>query len=190
MSETSVSTGKFPNELVRFSYVVLTEAKLASPQATEKVFGMAVLVPKKNKNTLKALNAAIEAAIELGPEKVKGWKANKKPLKLPIRDGGEEKPDVEAYSTCMFFNASKKERFGRPGVVDRGLNPIMDLNEVKSGDWGNVSVNFYPFGVGGNFGVAVGLNHVQKVRDGEALGSQTSIADEFDEVEFEDDDIL
>lgn len=177
-SETKVSTP----ELVRFSYVNLQEPKLA-PGATEPKFGMSVIIPKSAKKTIKAIKAAIEAAIEVGTEKFgKSFKAKK----LPLRDGDEEREDA-AYADSFFLNANAKNR---PGMVDRKVQPILDPEEIKSGDWGNVSLNFYPFNVNGNSGVAVGLNHVQKVKDGEPLGSVTNAADEFDEVEFDDNDIM
>lgn len=177
-SKTKVSTP----ELCRFSYVNLETAKCA-PGSTEAKFGMSVIIPKSNKKTLKLIEAAIEAAIEVGKEKHgKSFKAKK----LPLRDGDVERED-EAYANSFFLNANSKNR---PGMVDKKVQPILDLKEIKSGDWGNVSLNFYPFNVNGNSGIAVGLNHVQKVKDGEPLGSQTNAADEFDEIEFEDDDII
>jgi hypothetical protein len=177
-NETKVSTP----ELCRFSYVNLAEPKLA-PGATEPKYGLSLIIPKSNKKTLKLINAAIEAAAEVGKEKFgKSFKAKK----LPLRDGDEEREDA-AYADSFFLNANAKNR---PGLVDRKVQPILDPTEIKSGDWGNVSLNFYPFNVNGNSGVAVGLNHVQKVKDGEPLGSVTNAADEFDEVEFDEDDIL
>lgn len=177
-TETKVSTP----ELVRFSYVNLEVAKCA-PGSTEAKFGMSVIIPKSAKKTIKAIKAAIEAAIEVGKTKHgTGFKAKK----LPLRDGDEEREDA-AYANSFFLNANSKNR---PGMVDKKVQPILDLKEIKSGDWGNVSLNFYPFNVNGNSGIAVGLNHVQKVKDGEPLGSQTNAADEFDEIEFEEDDII
>lgn len=174
-TKTKVSTP----EIVRFSYVNLKEANLA-PGATEPKYGMSVIIPKTNKKTLRLIEDAIEAAAELGKEKFgKSFKAKK----LPLRDGDVEREDA-AYAGSFFLNANAKNR---PGMVDRKVQPILDLDEIKSGDWGNVSLNFYPFNVNGNSGVAVGLNHVQKVKDGEPLGAVTNAADEFDEVDFDDD---
>lgn len=179
MSDTKVSTP----ELVRFSYVNLEVAKCA-PGSTEAKFGMSVIIPKSNKKTLKALGVAIKAAVELGKQKHGKVFENEKKLKFPLRDGDDERED-EAYKDSFFLNANAKNR---PGMVDRKVQPILDPKEIKSGDWGNVSLNFYPFSVNGNSGIAVGLNHVQKVKDGEPLGSQTNASDEFEEVEFDDDE--
>lgn len=175
MSETKVSTP----ELVRFSYVNLVEPKMA-PGATEAKFGMSVIIPKDAKKTIKAIKDAITAAEAAGVEKFGSkWKAKK----LPLRDGDEEREDA-AYADSYFLNANSKNR---PGMVDRKVQPILDPTEIKSGDWGNVSLNFYPFNVNGNAGIAVGLNHVQKVKDGEPLGAVTSASEDFEEIDFDDD---
>lgn len=169
-------------ELVRFSYVNLENPKLA-PGATEPRFGMSVIIPKKNKKTIAAIKACIAAAEELGKDKHgKSWKAKK----MPLRDGDEEREDA-AYADSYFFNANAKNR---PGLVDKNVQPILDPKEIKSGDWGCVSLNFYPFNVNGNSGVAVGLNHVQKVKDGEPLGSVSNAEDDFEKFEDDQDDIM
>ena len=42
-----------------------------------------------------------------------------------------------------------------------------------------ISVNFYAFNSNGNRGIACGLGNIQKVRDGEPLGGESSAADDF-----------
>jgi hypothetical protein len=179
MSETKVSTP----EICRFSYVNLDSPKLA-PGATEPKYGLSLIIPKSNKKTLKAIDLAVKAAIEQGKQKFGKLFDNPKKIKLPLRDSDEDRPDDAAYEGSFFLNANSKNR---PGLVDKKVQPILDPTEIKSGDWGNVSLNFYPFSVNGNVGIAVGLNHVQKVKDGEPLGSVTNASDEFEEIEFDDD---
>lgn len=181
-NSTKVSTGKVdPKALVRFSYVNLKEAK-AAPGSTRPTFGMSVIVPKTHKKIIRALEDAITAAEQVGRDKFgKSWKAKK----TPLRDGDKEREDA-AYADSIFFNANSTNR---PGMVDKNVQIITDLDEIKSGDWGHVSLNFYPFNVNGNQGIAVGLNHVQKCKDGEPLGGgRTKAEDEFDEIEFEDEE--
>ena len=178
MSETKVVT----KELVRFSYVSLIEAKLA-PGATEAKFGMSIIIPKSAKKTLKAIEEAVAAAEKQGEEKHGAkWKATKK-KKLPLRDGDEERDDA-AYQDAYLINANNKNR---PGIVDKSVNPILDLTEVKSGDWGNVSLTFFPYNVSGSMGVGCALNHVQKIKDGEPLGNVTKAEDDFAKFDDEDD---
>ena len=181
-TETKVTT----KELVRFSYVDLIEAKLA-PGATEAKFKMSIIVPKSAKKTLKQLEDGINAAIELGESKFGDkWGTKRNTFKLPLRDGDDERPGDAGYANSMFFNASNKTR---PGVFNAKVQPILDLQEVVSGDWGMVCVTFFPYNVSGAQGVGAALNLVQKVKNGEPLGSGVKASDEFeelDEADFDD----
>ena len=76
----------------------------------------------------------------------------------------------------------------RDRIVDKAVKPILDRNEVYSGCYARVSLNFYAFNSNGNKGVACGLGNIQKIRDGEPLGSRTTAADDFTTIE--DDDFL
>ena len=84
----------------------------------------------------------------------------------------------------MFLNATSKDA---PQIVDRKVQPILDPMDCGSGDYANVSVNFYGFSASGNRGIAAGLGNIQKVRTGERLAGKTSAASDFDEIEGEDD---
>lgn len=177
MNETKVVTGK-----VRFSYAHVFEPS-AAQEGQEKKYSVAVLVPKKDKKTLAKIETAIAAALEAGKGKF-GGKIPKK-WKHPLRDGDEEKEDDEAYAGMMFFNASDKKK---PGLVDEDLNEIIDKADFYSGCYGRVSVNFFAFNTAGNQGVAVGLNNIQKLEDGEPLGALVSSA--ADDFGSDDDDLL
>ena len=88
-----------------------------------------------------------------------------------------------------FLNATSNQK---PGIVDKDLNEILDPDEVYSGCWGRVSLNFYPFDVSGNRGVGVGLNNVQKLKDGERLGgarasAESDFGDDFEDYDEDDD---
>ena len=73
--------------------------------------------------------------------KSKKWGGRIPPnLKLPLRDGDIDRPDDENYAGHMFFNAASKDA---PQIVDRKVQPILDPMECGSGDYCNVSVNFY-----------------------------------------------
>ena len=105
-----------------------------------------------------------------------------------MRDGDAERPDDEAFSGCYFLNANANRA---PGIVDLARNPILDREEVYSGCYCRFSVNFYPFSASGNNGVAVGLNNVQKVADGERLAGGSRAEDDFNDNYTGDlDDIL
>lgn len=179
---TKVVTGK-----VRFSYLNVFTPK-ADDDGNEK-YGVSLLIPKKDKETLAKITKAIDAAIEIGKGKLGGktGKVVKSTLKLPLRDGDEERPDDEAYEGMMFMNANCKQK---PGLVDRDRNPILDSTELYSGCWGRASVNFFAFD-GKQKGIACGLNNLQKLADGEPLGGRSNAEDDFaDDVGDEDDDLL
>lgn len=147
-------------------------------------YSVSVLIPKDDKETVKAINDAVDAAIEEGIAKFGGKKPNKAAIKLPIRDGDTERED-EAYAGHWFINANSKTA---PQIVDKAVKPILDRDEVYSGCYARVSLNFYAFNSNGNKGIACGLGNIQKIRDGESLGGRSSATDDFS-IE-EDDDFL
>ncbi len=146
-------------------------------------YSVSVLIPKSDTETVNAINAAIDAAIEEGIHKFGGKKPNRAALKTPLRDGDTERDD-EAYKGHFFVNANSNTP---PQIVDRQVRPIMDRNEVYSGCYARVALNFYAFNSNGNRGIACGLGNIQKVRDGEPLGGRTNAADDFAAL---DDDFL
>ena len=167
---TNVTTGK-----VRLSYVHVFEPSAVNDGEEEK-YSLSILIPKKDKVTIAKIEAAVKAAAEQGKTSKFGGKipAN---LKTPLRDGDTEKEDDEAYKGMMFLNASSKRK---PKVVDVNIDEIIDKDEVYSGVYGRVSLNFYPYDAKGNRGIAAGLNNVQKLEDGERLGGgASSAADDF-----------
>ena len=181
---TKVITGK-----VRFSYVNIFRSRAFQPGQDEK-YSICLLIPKRDKETVKKIRAAMEAAIKQGiSEKWNGKKpAN---LKLPLRDGDDERAEeAEEYEGMYFLNANSNEK---PGIIDQYKNEILDPSEVYSGCWGRASINFFPFNSNGNYGVAVGLNNIQKLGDDDHLGgARTSAEEDFDDdfPDTEDDEDL
>ena len=125
-----------------------------------------MLIPKDDTEIINAINAAVDAAIEEGIAKFGGKKPNKATIKLPLKDGDVERDDADY----------------------KAVKPILDRDEVYSGCYAKVSLNFYAFNSNGNRGVACGLGNIQKIRDSEYLGGRTSATDDFSTVE--DDDFL
>jgi hypothetical protein len=169
MSTTKLVTGK-----VRLSYVNIFEPSSIS-EDQEKKYNVSIIIPKSDKVGVEKAKAAIAAALKAGEVKFGG----KIPAvyKNPLRDGDAERPDDPAYAASFFINANS---FKKPAVVDADINPVLDKEEVYSGCYGRVVVNFYAFNVSGNKGVAAGLNSVQKLADGDRLGGDVSNpADDF-----------
>lgn len=173
---TKVITGK-----VRFSFCNIWEPK--SINGGDEKYSVSLIVPKDDKKTIAAINAAIETAKKEGVSKFGGKvPAN---LKLPLRDGSADRPEDEAYANSYFINANSTTK---PGVVDKNLQPILDTTEVYSGCYGRASITFYAFNQNGNKGIACGLQHIQKLADGEPLSGRSRPEDDFNTIE--DDDFL
>ncbi|MCI6921466.1 MAG: DUF2815 family protein [Lachnospiraceae bacterium] len=164
----------------RLSYAHIWEPD--SVNGSEPKYSVSCIIDKDDKDTI----TKIQKAIELAKEEGKGKWGGKIPanLKTPLRDGDIDRPEDEAYAGCMFLNANSRQA---PQVVDKKVQPVLDQSEVYSGCYGRVSVTFYAYNSNGNKGVAAGLGNVQKLKDGEPLGSRVNAKDEFDAVEAEDD---
>ena len=173
MSTAKKATTKVVTGIVRLSYANVWEP--ASINGSKPKYSVSLIIPKSDSKTIADINAAIDAAIQEGAAKFGGKIPNKAALKLPLRDGDIERDD-EAYKGSYFVNANSTTA---PEVVDRSLQRILDRNEVYSGCYARVSINFYAFNSNGNRGIACGLGNIQKVRDGEPLGGKTSAADDF-----------
>lgn len=184
--ETNVST-KVVTGKVRFSYAHVFEP-VAMAEGQEAKYQVSLIIPKSDLKTLGAIEKAIEAAKVVGKDKISKNGKLIPGLKLPLRDGDEERPDNPEYADAMFVNCSSKIK---PGIVDRDLNPIMSQEEFYSGCYGRASINFYAFNNAGNRGIACGLNNLQKLADGEPLaGGSTAEADFGGDNAYVDEDPL
>lgn len=176
---TKVITGK-----VRFSYVNIFKSR-AYKDGQDAKYSVCLLIPKEDKATIKKIKAAIDEAVQEGIASKWG---GKKPanLKLPLRDGDDERADeAPEYEGMYFLNANSSQK---PGIVDKDLNEILDPDEVYSGCWGRASINFYAFNTNGNKGVGVGLNNIQKLKDDTRLGAARASAESDFGDGFEDDE--
>src|SRR5690606_18305495 len=154
MTITNQST-KVITGTVRLSYVHVFEPHAID--GGEEKYSCSILIPKSDKETIRKIKEAVEAAKELGKS---SW-GGKVPanVKLPLRDGDEERPDDEAYAGHYFLNASSKNKpgiakpMGKDGTGKTKFQEITDSTEVYSGCYARVSLNLYPFNVSGNKGV-------------------------------------
>lgn len=179
--DTKVVTGR-----ARLSYVHVFEPH-AIEDGQDPKYSVCLLIPKTDKETLRKIKAAVEAAKTAGAAKWGGKiPAN---LKTPLRDGDEERSDSPEYEGHYFINCSSKTK---PGVVDARVQPILDSTEIYSGCYGRASINFYAFNTAGNKGIACGLNNLQKLADGDYLGGRSRAEDDFDAMDDggDDDDFL
>ena len=98
VNSTKVVTGK-----VRFCYVNVFEPTAMNEGDTPK-YNICVLIPKSDTATIDKIKKAIEAAKEAGKAKLAD-KNGRIPanLKLPLRDGDEERPDDPAFEDHYFM---------------------------------------------------------------------------------------
>lgn len=161
---------------VRASYTHVFEKHAFEGQ--EPRYSTAILIPKSDTELVNSIKKAIEEAKKELVAKCNGKMPHT--IKTPLRDGDVEKPDQKAYIGHYWINAHSKNK---PQVVDRKLNVLDSEDEFYSGCYMNVTVSFYAFSNSGNKGVAVGLNNIQKLRDGERLDGKSTAFDDFEEEE-------
>lgn len=172
---TKVITGP-----VRLSYVHVFE-KYSSQEGQDPRYSAVLMIPKSDTKTYNALRAAQQAALEAGKTTKFGGKIPQT-WKDTIHDGDAD-ADLDKnpeYKGHWYVNATSRDR---PGIVDQNVQPILDSTEVYSGCYARVSLNAFAFNTSGNRGVSFGLNHVQKVADGDFLGGRSRAEDDFDVVE-------
>ena len=172
LSKSRITTGKV---LLSFVHVF---KPTAIEEGQEPKYNMQVIVSKKDKITLSKINAAVELATKKAVAEKYAGKMPKK-WKTPLRDGDEEKEDDEAYQNSFFLATTSKRK---PKVVDRNFNEIIDPEELYSGCYAAVCINFYAYDVAGNKGIAAGLESIMKLGDGTPLGgSGGNVKDDFAE---------
>lgn len=171
----------------RLSYVHLLTPS-SSFEGQDPKYSVVLMIPKSDKSTIKKLRDA-EAQATLDGISTK-WNGKKpKEVKSIIKDGDED-ADLEQnpeYAGHYYMSVSSKNK---PGVVDRDMSVILDPTEVYSGMYARAALNAYPYSVNGNKGVSFGLNHVQKLADGEPLGGISRVEDVFDALDDDDEDGL
>ena len=168
---------------VRLSYANLVTPRAntganGQPQGDPK-YSVTLLIPKEDKATFDDLSAAFTAAAQNGLNtKFGGYMPTLKPV---IHDGDGVRADGKPYGPeCKghwVLTASSKQK---PQVVDiSNINCELAPQDIYSGMYARVTVNFFAFNSGSNKGVGCGLGNVLKIRDGEPLSGGASAASDF-----------
>lgn len=173
---TKVLTGE-----VRLSYVNLITPR-AAQQGGDPKYSATLLIPKTDAATIANINASIKAAYEDGVSKKWGG-AHPQP-KVIVHDGDGLRPSGlpfgEECKGCWVLTASTKNK---PQVVSiENVNCDLAPNDIYSGMYARVTINFFAFDTAGSKGVGCGLGNVMKIRDGEPLAGGASAASDFAEV--------
>ena len=187
MNENTSLTTKVTVGEVRLSYCHLFKPE-AIADGGEPKYSVSVIIPKSNTKLIAQIKQAVSAALQMGVASKFGGKMPTN-WKNPLRDGDLEKSDDDSYAGCYFISASSKTK---PGVVKRmkvnGQNNLVEVTneeDIYSGCYGFVSINFFPFSNAGNKGVGAGLNNVLKTREGEYLGGRSSAQTDFADVNLD-----
>lgn len=151
-----------------------------------------ILIPKKDKKTIKAIENAIEIAA-----KKKNLKVRKNSAKFhyplqdcdqQIEDGDFTPDDPKPYKGMMYLKA---KAWKLPGVVDSSRNRFEDIDDLMevcvSGYWFHFSITFKPFD-NESQGVRVELNNIMFIKEDERLDGGASAEADFENFKIEDDD--
>ncbi len=174
---TKVLTGE-----VRLSYAHLSEP-YANPNqvGAEPKYSVTLLIPKADAATKADIDASMKAAYEAAV--VNDWKGARPQLRNALiydgdglrNDGSKFGPECAGH---WVITASSKRK---PQVVDiSNINCELAPQDIYSGMFARVTLNFFAFNTNGNKGVGCGLGNVLKVRDGEPLSGGASAASDFE----------
>jgi len=157
----------------RGSFVNVMEAR--SFDGTQDAKYSMTLAFEKDCDFMKKLHKTIEAAA------IQKWGEVPKKLKTFFKDGDEE-DEKYGWADHDVFTASNKSK---PGVVvrqeDGSLEEPMDASEIYSGAFYRASIRPYAYEYQKSKGVAISLDNVMKVKDGEKFTSRTSATEDFSE---------
>ncbi|MFR0814371.1 MAG: ssDNA-binding protein [Enterococcus casseliflavus] len=164
---TRVVTGE-----VRFSYVSLLSPK-PNDFGGDPKYQTTILLPKSDVATKAKIDAAIEAAKQVGKDKK--WGGVIPPMVAsPIHDGDGVRPSdgMPFGQECKghwVFSASTTRK---PEIIDLDGNSVIDPTQIYSGMYGRIALNFAAYSAQGKKGVGCYVaTNVQKTRDGNPLGS-------------------
>lgn len=162
----------------RFSYANVWEPRKFKGDRTK--YSICLIIPKEDGETLSKVEKAIAEAYRQGQEKltVNGKTAALSSLILPLRDGDMDKREDSVYHHAYYISARSDMP---PGIVDGSLNRITEKSGFYSGCYGRASIHFYAFNYDGKMGIACGLNNLQKLADGPALGNWSTPEEDFGE---------
>ncbi len=177
---TKVLTGE-----VRLSYEHLTRPYAnANNPGQEPRYSVTILIPKQDAATKADIDKSMMAAYEKGV--AENWKGARPQLRNALiydgdgyrNDGSKFGPECAGH--WVITAASKR----KPQVVHiSNVRAELAPEDIYSGMYARVTINFYPFDVSGNRGVGCGLGNVMKTRDGEPLSGGASAASDFEGLE-------
>lgn len=176
---TKVLTGES-----RLSYVHLSEKYVNPKQGGDPRFSCTLLIPKSDTATKADIDSAIQAAYEAAV--VSDWKGARPTLKNALiydgdsvrTDGTQFGPECKGHWVIAAGSKNRKPQVVHISNIDCELPP----QEIYSGMYARVTLNFFAYSNAGGKGIGCGLGNVLKTRDGEPLGGGASAASDFADI--------
>lgn len=171
---TKVLTGE-----VRLSYVNLITPR-AAQQGQDPKYSVTLLIPKNDQATLANINASIQAAYDDGV--TKKWGGAHPTQKVIVHDGDGLRPSGLPFGDeCKGHWVLTASTKNKPQVVGiDNINCELAPQDIYSGMFARVTINFFAYDSAGSKGVGCGLGNVLKTRDGEPLSGGASAASDFE----------
>ena len=167
---------------VRLSYEHLS-APYANPNqpGAEPKYSTTMLIPKADVATKAEIDEAIRYVYEQAV--ANDWKGARPQLRSAlIYDGDGLRNDGSKFGPeCAGHWVITASTNRKPQVVDiSNINCELAPQDIYSGMYARVTLNFFAFNSNGNKGVGCGLGNVMKTRDGEPLAGGASAASDFE----------
>jgi hypothetical protein len=166
---------------VRLSYCNLVQPRVngTDPSATPK-YSVTLLIPKSDAAVKQNIDASIEAAAADAQGKL--WNGVRPPvMPIPVHDGDGVRENGTLYGEeCQghwVITASSKQK---PQVVHQSdINTEILPDDIYSGMYARVTINFFGYNNAGRRGVGCGLGNIMKTREGERLAGGASALSDF-----------
>ena len=160
-----------PEFRVAFPHVFKPQA----PKGSDKLKYSVTMMFKKS-DDLTSIKNAIKNAKILTYGTKDNWPDD---IESPVTDGDLPKhANKEGYPGCWIINASANED-RKPGVVDQDVEPIIEPSAFYPGCYARAYVYAYCWEYMGRHGVSLILDHVQKTREGKAIGGKKQATEVF-----------
>jgi len=173
---------KFVTNEVRLTFVHISapNPKLSGPTGAK--YTLCALVPKSDAEGVKKLRDYVDSIIELN----KPFWGGKIPdnLNNPLKDGDIERSKYPEFANHYYFNCGTKFK---PTVYNLERQEVLDPTQIYSGMYARLCVAGFSYSFSGKNGISLGLESIQKTRDGESLFGRSNPAEVFAD---EPDDIL
>jgi len=167
-------SGKVTTPMGILSYPHLFEPSAFEGQKAK--FSCKVIFPAGT--DLSELRRAVETAGQ------KGFDGKRPPnYRDPFRDCAEKKGTKGYDEGGTFISCTS---YQPPGIVGPDCKPITDPYALYPGCKVRCTLVAFAYDRAGNRGVSFGLRNVQKMFDGEKLGTHTNAEEDFEEVEQDD----